>query len=64
MTKEKYGYVRLLCCYGILLTEMWDHQNSVLHNTKLEASHAMHDAEINDAITKLYKKVNTYSAED
>jgi hypothetical protein len=24
----------------------------------------MHDAEINDAITKLYEKVNTYSAED
>jgi hypothetical protein len=44
--------------------EMWDHQNSVLHNTKLEASCAMHDAEINDAITKLYEKVETYSAED
>jgi hypothetical protein len=24
----------------------------------------MHDAEINDAIIKLYKKVNTFSAED
>jgi hypothetical protein len=24
----------------------------------------MHDAEINDAITKLYEKVETYSAED
>jgi hypothetical protein len=24
----------------------------------------MHDAEINDAITKLYEKVDTYSAED
>jgi hypothetical protein len=44
--------------------EMWDHQNSVLHNTKLEASHVMHDAEINDAIIKLYEKVKTYSAED
>ena len=21
MTKEKFGYVRLLCCYGILLTK-------------------------------------------
>jgi hypothetical protein len=38
--------------------------NSVLHNTKLEASHVMHDAEINDAIIKLYEKVKTYSAED
>jgi hypothetical protein len=44
--------------------EMWEHQNSVLHDTKLEASCAMYDAEINDAITKLYEKVNTYSAED
>jgi hypothetical protein len=44
--------------------EMWKHQNSVLHDTKLEASRAMRDAEINDAITKLYEKVNTYSAED
>jgi hypothetical protein len=24
----------------------------------------MHDAEINDAITKLYEKVDTYSTED
>jgi hypothetical protein len=24
----------------------------------------MHEANINDAITKLYKKVDTYSAED
>jgi hypothetical protein len=44
--------------------EMWDHWNSVLHNTKLGASRAMRDAEINDAIAKLYKKVDTYSAED
>jgi hypothetical protein len=44
--------------------EMWEHQNSVLHDTKLKASHAMHDAEINDAITKLHEKVDTYSAED
>jgi hypothetical protein len=44
--------------------EMWDHRNSVLHNMKLRASCAMRDAEINDVITKLYKKVNTYSAED
>jgi hypothetical protein len=48
-----------------LLTKcMWEHRNSFLHDTKLKASHAMHDAEINDAITKLYEKVNTYSTED
>jgi hypothetical protein len=44
--------------------KMWEHQNSVLHDTKLEASHVMPDAEINDAITKLYEKVNSYSTED
>jgi hypothetical protein len=44
--------------------KMWEHRNSVLHDTKLEASRAMRDAEINDAITKLYEKVDTYSAED
>jgi hypothetical protein len=43
---------------------MWDHQNSVLHDTKLEASRAMRDAEINNEIAKLYEKVDTYSAED
>jgi hypothetical protein len=43
---------------------MWEHQNSVLHDTKLEASHVLHEAEINDVITKLYKKVDTYSTED
>jgi hypothetical protein len=44
--------------------EMWEHWNSVLHDTKLEASRVMCDAEINDAITKLYEKVDTYSTED
>jgi hypothetical protein len=44
--------------------EMWEHRNSVLHDTKLEASRAIRDAEINDAITKLYEKVDTYSTED
>jgi hypothetical protein len=44
--------------------EMWENRNSVLHDTKLEASRVMRDAEINDAITKLYEKVNTHSAED
>jgi hypothetical protein len=37
---------------------------SVLQDTKLKASHAMHEAKINDAITKLYEKVDTYSTED
>jgi hypothetical protein len=41
---------------------MWEHQNSVLHNTQLEASLTMCNAEINDAITKLYEKVETYAA--
>jgi hypothetical protein len=43
---------------------MWEHCNDVLHDTQLEVSHAMRDAEINDVITKLYEKVDTYSAED
>jgi hypothetical protein len=44
--------------------EMWNHRTSVLHDSKLEASCVMHDAKINDAITKLYEKVDTYSTED
>jgi hypothetical protein len=40
---------------------LWEHQNAILHNTQLEASQLMRDA---DAITKLYDKVDTYSAED
>jgi hypothetical protein len=43
---------------------MWEHRNDVLHDTQLEVSHAMQDAEINNVITKLYEKVDTYSAED
>jgi hypothetical protein len=43
---------------------MWEHQNSVLHDTKLKASHAMCEAAINDVVTELYEKVNTYSRED
>jgi hypothetical protein len=31
---------------------------------QLEVYHAMQDAKINDAIAKLYEKVNMYSAED
>jgi site-specific DNA-cytosine methylase len=43
---------------------MWEHRNAVLHNTQLESSRMIQHAEINDAIMKLYEKVNTYSAED
>jgi hypothetical protein len=44
--------------------EMWEHRNDVLHNTQLESSRMMQNAEINDAITKLYEKVDTYAAKD
>jgi hypothetical protein len=45
-------------------SEMWEHRNAVLHNTKLESSRKMKEAETNDVITKLYEQVDTYSAED
>jgi hypothetical protein len=48
---------------GILKRNV-EHQNAVLHNTQLESSRMIQNAEINDAITKLYNKVDTYSAED
>jgi hypothetical protein len=44
--------------------EMWEHRNSVLHDTQLESSRKVRDAEINDLIAKLYEKVDIYSAED
>jgi hypothetical protein len=43
--------------------EMWEHQNSLLDNTKIEVSYLIHDAEINDAITRLYGKMDIYTAE-
>jgi hypothetical protein len=43
---------------------MWEHRNLVLYNMQLEALQTMCNAEINDAITKLYKKVETSTAED
>jgi hypothetical protein len=43
---------------------MWEHGTDVPHDTQLEDSCQLRDAEINNAITKLYKKVDTYSAED
>jgi hypothetical protein len=44
--------------------EMWEHQNAVLHNMQLESSRKMLEADVNDAITKIYAKVDTYSTED
>ena len=44
--------------------EMWEHWNAVLHNTKLESSRMIQNAEINDAIMQLYETVGTYLAED
>jgi hypothetical protein len=43
---------------------MWEHRNDVLHNMQLESSRMMWNAEINNAIMKLYEKVDTYAAED
>jgi hypothetical protein len=44
--------------------KMWEHRNSVLHNMQLKSPRQMWEADINDAITKLYKKVDTYSVGD
>jgi hypothetical protein len=44
--------------------KMWEHQNSVLHNTQLESSRRMLEADTNDVIMTLYEKVDTYSVED
>jgi hypothetical protein len=44
--------------------EMWEHHNSVLHDTQFEFSRKMSDAEINGLIANLYEKVDIYSAED
>jgi len=43
---------------------MWEHPNAVLHDTQLEASRKIRDADINDEITKLYKNIESYAAED
>jgi hypothetical protein len=43
---------------------MWEHRNEVLHNTELKSSRKMRDADINDAIMKLYEKKDTYAAKD
>jgi len=44
--------------------EMWEHRNAVLHDMQLEASRRIQDADLNDAITKLYEKIDTYAAQD
>jgi hypothetical protein len=44
--------------------EMWEHRIDVLNNMQLESSRTMQNEEINDAIIKLYEKVDTYAAED
>jgi hypothetical protein len=43
---------------------MWEHQNAVLHDTQLESSRTVRNAEINDTITKLYTQVDVFAAED
>ncbi len=39
--------------------EMWEHRNAILHDHELEASRTIRDADINDAITKLYANIET-----
>jgi hypothetical protein len=43
---------------------MWEHRNVVLHDTQLESSQTVWNAEINNAITKLYAQVDVCAAED
>jgi hypothetical protein len=43
---------------------MWEHRNAVLHDTQLESSRTVQNAEINDGIMKLYAQVDAYVAED
>jgi hypothetical protein len=65
MTNRKCGLKKQ--CFKQLWAfahEMWKHRNSVLHDTQLEFSRRMRDAKINNAIVKLYDKVESYSAED
>jgi hypothetical protein len=44
--------------------EMWEHQNAILHKHELEALRRIRDADINDAITKLYANIATYDVAD
>ena len=42
--------------------EMWEHRNSILHDSQLKASHKIQDAQINDEIMKLYAHIDNYDA--
>ena len=44
--------------------EMWEHRNSILHDSQLEASRKIRDAQINDEITKLYANIDNYDVTD
>jgi hypothetical protein len=44
--------------------EMWDHRNSILHDTQLESSPKICHAQINKEITKLYAGLDTYKIAD
>ena len=44
--------------------EIWEHRNSILHDSQLKASHKIWDAQINDEIMKLYANIDNYDATD
>jgi hypothetical protein len=62
MTKAKFGYIRLLSCYRILLTTCGSTEIlfCMIQNSKPLVQCMMPRS----VITKLYEKVDTYSAED
>jgi hypothetical protein len=43
---------------------MWEQWNAVLHDTQLDSSRMVRNAETNNAITKLYAQVDVFAAED
>jgi hypothetical protein len=50
---------------GLCLQNVGHHRNKVLHDTQIESSRAIRDEEeINDEITKLYERVDSFAAED
>jgi hypothetical protein len=65
MTKEKYGYVRLLCCCGTLLMKcgsIGTRCHMIQTSRPLEQCAKLKS--MMRAITKLYDKVDMYSADD
>jgi hypothetical protein len=44
--------------------EMWEHCNTILHDHQIESSRQIHDAQINDKITKLCKNIDSYNVSD